>query len=111
MTDELESRYDYETLRGQHLYLRMVEPVFHIFGSKDWKPVMRYFAQECLAIMSLGCRYLNQGMVLEALYESCQKDDQKVKIYERFCDRRDAKKIPYLLIMADNAYKLEMPMP
>ena len=59
LSDDLEHRYDYESQGGQHLYLRMVEPIFFIFSSKEWKPVMRYFAQECLAIMCLGCRYIN----------------------------------------------------
>jgi len=89
----------------------MVEPVFFIFSSREWKPVMRYFAQECLAIMCIGCRYINQSMMLEALYESCLGDAKQKQIYERFCDRLDAKKIPYLLLMNDDVYKLELPMP
>lgn len=87
-----------------------------MFSSKEQKPIVRYFAQECLAVMCIGCRFLNQALMLEALYENCLGDNKQKQIYERFCDRLDAKKIPYLLILDDedvfqNSYKLEMPMP
>ena len=65
---------DYEAKSEQNLYLRLVEPVSYLFQSKEQKPIVRYFAQECLAVMSLGCEYLDKSLVLEAVYETCLGD-------------------------------------
>ena len=61
--------------------------------------------------MSLGCEFLDPSSVTCAIYESCLGHDDQKGIYSRFTDRLDAKKIPYLVIMEGDVYKLEMPLP
>ena len=79
---------------------------------------MRYYAQELLAVMAIGCsKFLQQSYVLEAVYEctsiQTQVDDVAVKLYEGFCDRIEAKSIPFLEMIDDgeDRYQLELPMP
>ena len=61
--------------------------------------------------MALGCDFLDRSQILEAVYECCLGDKNQQEIYNRFCDRLDARKIPYLIIMEDESYKLELPLP
>lgn len=51
---------------------------------------------------------------MEALYESLLGIQNQGAIYGRFCDRLEAKKIPYLVYLEQemqSIYKLEMPLP
>jgi hypothetical protein len=79
----------------------------------DLKPTVRFFAQECLVILCLGCIFLDKSLVLEALYEYCIGDSQYQEHYGRFCDRLDSKKVPFLIFKNDGVegiYKLKIPL-
>ena len=53
--------------------------------------------------------------MLEAIYECsgvlAEEDDDAAKQYERFCDRLEAKAIPFLEIIDEGRYQLELPLP
>ena len=67
--------------------------------------------------MSLGCEsFLMHAFVLEAIYEissanASATDAYAQQLYERFLDRLQAKKIPFLVFLDENSYQLELPMP
>lgn len=60
--------------------------------------------------MCLKCTFLDRALVLEAVYECCVGKEDQVEIYNRFCDRLEQKHAPYLLVMDNGAYKLELPL-
>jgi hypothetical protein len=64
--------------------------------------------------MALGCKFLEKSLVMEALYETLVGIQDQNEIYGRFCDRLEAKKVPYLVYLEfemQSIYKLEMPLP
>lgn len=52
---------------------------------------------------------------MEAIYEcsGCQAGEENyaAKLYERFCDRLEAKSIPFLEHLDEDRYQLELPLP
>ena len=95
---------------SDNLYLRLVEPVCYLYARKDVKSVVRFYAQETLTAMCLKCTFLDRALVLEAVYECCVGKEDQVEIYNRFCDRLEQKHAPYLIVMDNSAYKLELPL-
>ena len=66
--------------------------------------------------MSDGCMFLHKAIVLETLYETLIGHPHQKDIYNRFCDRLDAKKLPYLNYIRrpggnSGSLKLELPLP
>lgn len=67
--------------------------------------------------MSLGCdSFLTQSFVLESIHEistanASVKDNYAHQLYERFLDRLEAKKIPFLVYFDSESYQLELPLP
>ena len=60
--------------------------------------------------MCLKCTFLDRALVLEAVYECCVGKEDQVEIYNRFCDRLEQKHAPYLIVMDNSAFKLELPL-
>jgi hypothetical protein len=64
--------------------------------------------------MTTGCKFLEKTNVMEAIYECCQGDAEEQEVFNSFCDRLEAKKIPYLVYVEydhHTIYKLELPLP
>ena len=59
---------------------------------------------------SSTCTFLDRALVLEAVYECCVGKEDQVEIYNRFCDRLEQKHAPYLIVMDNSAFKLELPL-
>ena len=97
-----------------NLYLKMIEPISFIYQSKDQHPATRYLAQECLAVMSQVCVFLNSSLVMEAVHESLMGYQDQTEIYNRFCDRLEAKKFAFIssvTVKNQKILKLEFPLP
>ncbi len=65
--------------------------------------------------MSDRCLFLYKTLVLETFFETLIDHPNQKDIYNRFCDRLDAKQYPYLNYVSKpgqgNAIKLELPLP
>lgn len=72
------------------MYMQLIEPLAYMFTNHEEPPKIRYLAQETMALM---CSLLSRFQVLEALFE-CLSDDKS--LYDIFCDRLDAEKVPFL---------------
>ena len=74
-----------------NLYLRLVEPVCYLYSSRDAPPLVRFYAQECLATMCLKCAFLDRNLVLEAIFECLVGNDYQASTHNSFCDRLELK--------------------
>lgn len=49
-----------------------------------------------MVVMSIGCSFIDKGLILEAIFECCFGHKQQKEIYDRFCDRLELRKVPFL---------------
>jgi len=61
--------------------------------------------------MCLACSFLDKTLMLEAIFECSLGIKNQREVYNRFCDRLELRKIPFLVVFLSNIYKLEMPFP
>ena len=86
------------------MYMQVVEPIAYLFTNREEPTLTRYYAQECLCIMT---KLLQRTLILEVLFE-CLSDEKQ--LYDQFCDRIDAEMIPFLS-MVNGVPKVEYPLP
>lgn len=93
-------------IEDDNLYLRMVEPIVYVYNRKEQKPELRYYAQETLVVMVLACKFLDNNLLMEAIFECSMGEKFRKQIYDRFCDRLEQRKHASLIRSLENICSL-----